>query len=214
MKNFNPATTQALAAETAAIFWFLEMGLDSGVLRYSDADFELYSGGNLYRPKAFEVQELVFTADMSVDRMSVDFHNIDLQMSAIILNETIVNRQMKISFGCLDSSNKIIALEDIFDGILTAWGPMTVKECPVTIGNYMMFWSQQSLRLAQATCPWAFKSTGNPECGYVGSETECNKSWRRCVELQNQLQFGGHRWLPGLIDKKIYWGMYPGQAPY
>ncbi len=214
MRNFNASTTTALAAETAAIFWFLEMALDSATYRYSDSDFELYSGGNLYTPKAFDMNEIVFTSDMAVDRVSIDFHNVDLQMSALILNETIVNREMTISFGCLNSSNKIIALETIFDGFITGWGPMSVARCPVTIGNYFMFWSQQSLRLAQASCPWAFKATSHSECGYSGSETDCNKSWRRCKELGNQLNFGGHRWLPGLIDKKIYWGMYPWSAVY
>jgi len=37
-------------------------------------------------------------------------------------------------------------------------------------------------------CRWQFKST---ECGYVGEETTCNKSFARCRELENQERFGG-----------------------
>lgn len=165
----------------------------------------------VYQPNGFEVDEISFTADMAVDRISIDIQNVDLVMSGIFLNETVVNRSVNLAFGCLNSSNKIIALESVFDGFLTAWGGMSVKRCPISIANYFLFWHKQSLRLAQAKCPWAFASTNNTECGYSGAATECNKTWTRCKALGNQLNFGGHRWLPGMRDKKIYWGRWPGQ---
>lgn len=31
----------------------------------------------------------------------------------------------------------------------------------------------------------------DPRCGYTGAETECDKSLERCIELGNQLRFGG-----------------------
>ena len=211
MKNYNASTVTALAAETARVFWFVDILLDSQTYRYSDADLTLYSGGNAYEPNGFEVSEINFTHDLAVDRVSIDFQNVDLVASGSFLNETIVNRTVNIAFGCLDSSNQIIALEDVFNGFITGWGGMSVKRCPIQIANYFLFWHKQSLRLAQAKCPWAFKSTNNTECGYSGSETECNKTWTRCKALGNQLNFGGHRWLPGMRDKKIYWGRWPGQ---
>jgi hypothetical protein len=151
------------------------------------------------------------TSDMAIDRAQVNLQNVDLAMSGIILNETITNRVVKIYFGALDASNQIIALEKMFHGFVTAWGGMTPKQCPLTLGNYFMFWSKRSLRLAQATCPWAFKGgTENPECGYSGTATKCNKTWRKCQALGNTANFGGFRWLPGIEEKKIWWGMIPG----
>lgn len=43
-------------------------------------------------------------------------------------------------------------------------------------------------------CQWLFKS---PECGYSGSETECNRTRSRCRELGNQLRFGAFPSAPG-----------------
>lgn len=42
-------------------------------------------------------------------------------------------------------------------------------------------------------CAWKFKST---ECGYVGTETSCNKTLTRCRALANQLRFGGFPSIP------------------
>lgn len=47
-------------------------------------------------------------------------------------------------------------------------------------------------------CGFKFKDI---ECGYSGSETECNKTLQRCRELSNQLRFGG---FPSVPSKRIY----------
>ena len=211
MRNFNASTTAALVADTAKTFWFIDLEFDSDTYRYSDCDIPLYSGGNKYEPNGFQISNLRISADLSVDRARIDIQNVDLVQSGILLNETVANRSVEIYFGCLNSSNAIIALESIFSGRITAWGGMTTRNCPLTIGNYFTFWHKKSLRLAQATCPWAFASSEDPECGYSGSETACNKTWKRCSELANTLSFGGFRWLPALREKKIWWGMVPGK---
>lgn len=210
MRNFNASTITTLGWETARLFWFLDLEFDSSTYRYSDCDVPLYNSGNKYEPNGFEISNLRINADLSVDRARIDIQNVDLIQSGIILNETIANRTVKIYFGSLDSSNKIIALETMFEGRITSWGGMTTKNCPITVGNYFTFWHKKSLRLAQATCPWAFKSSADPECGYSGSATACNKTWTRCTQLANTLNFGGFRFLPALREKKIWWGMVPG----
>lgn len=232
MRNFDADTTIQLAANTAAMGWFIDMTLDSASYRYSSFDIPLYTvsseplyfdgdtlffGGDAvtfggtgsvkYEPNGFTVSNIRLSADMSIDRANIEFQNVDLVMSGIVLNETVVNRIVRIYFACLDSSNRIIALENMFSGFIRSWN-MTVKTCPMTLGNYFMFWSKRSLRLAQATCPWSLAGT---ECGYSGSETLCNKTWARCTELANTLSFGGNRWLPALENKKIYWGVVPGR---
>jgi hypothetical protein len=42
----------------------------------------------------------------------------------------------------------------------------------------------------QTLCPLEFKSPA-PGCGYRGDESECNKTFRRCVELDNVVNFRG-----------------------
>lgn len=42
-------------------------------------------------------------------------------------------------------------------------------------------------------CTWRFKDA---ECGYVGEEQTCNKTYQRCKELNNRLRFGGFPSVP------------------
>jgi len=42
-------------------------------------------------------------------------------------------------------------------------------------------------------CQWRFKGI---ECGYAGSETECNKTKQRCKELNNYKRYGGFPSIP------------------
>jgi len=53
-------------------------------------------------------------------------------------------------------------------------------------------------RFLARLCQWKFKSA---ECGYTGSETECNKTFARCKELGNEHRFGG---FPGVLGNRIY----------
>lgn len=46
-------------------------------------------------------------------------------------------------------------------------------------------------------CRFRFKG---PHCGYIGAETECNKTLDRCRVLLNSARFGGH---PGLDGRGI-----------
>lgn len=52
-------------------------------------------------------------------------------------------------------------------------------------------------------CQWEFASPAvralgrGAECGYTGSETECNRTWQRCQALGNSRRFLGARAIPG-----------------
>jgi hypothetical protein len=210
MRNFDADNTAALVAETAKTFFFVDLELDSGTIYYTDADIPLHDPDDSdirYEPNQFQLGNLKFGAGMSVDRARIELQNIDLVMAATLLNETVTNRTCKIKFGCLNSGHQIIALETLFSGFITSWGGMTERSCPLVLGNWFLFWSKKTLRLAQATCPWIF---GGTECGYSGGASRCNKTWARCRGLSNTDSFGGFRFLPALLNAKIWWGMTPG----
>ncbi len=52
-------------------------------------------------------------------------------------------------------------------------------------------------------CQWEFASPAvrtagrGQECGYLGSEISCNRTWQRCKELGNSRRFIGCRSIPG-----------------
>lgn len=45
----------------------------------------------------------------------------------------------------------------------------------------------------ECPCRHVFKNTF---CGYVGGETWCDKTFKRCKSLDNTANFGGFRYMP------------------
>jgi phage-related protein len=46
-----------------------------------------------------------------------------------------------------------------------------------------------------------YKRFGGSQCGYDGEETECNRTLKRCKELENQARFGG---FPGIGKQGVF----------
>jgi len=157
--------------------------------------------------------------------VSIDFDNVGLTMSAILLGEDVRNKTAKLSFGCYGTmgmvwdsgiewdaeiqwleGTTIIGVVDLFQGIISDWN-LSETMAQMTIVNEFILWKKKTLRIAQAACPWDFKGT---ECTYSGGETWCDKSYERCTALSNTDNFGGFRFLPSIAEKSIWWGRVQG----
>jgi len=91
----------------------------------------------------------------------------------------------------------------LFHGILDSW-ELSEGRIRLTATNVLNTWQEHSLSRHSSSCRWrAFKG---PECQYVGSAVHCDRSYTRCVELGNQANFGGFRFLPDIVDKEVWWG--------
>lgn len=74
---------------------------------------------------------------------------------------------------------------------------------PTTGANWATYWSLAGSGGATwVEGDWYTVGT----CRYAGAETWCDRSWDRCLALSNTINFGGKRWLPGLVGKQISWG--------
>ncbi len=100
MRNFDADLVAELLEEVTSTFYLLEFQFDS-TYRYTDRDVSVYYGGNKYEPLSFDFGNLVYAANMSVDRVTVDIDNVSLWLSAILLGEDVRNKTAILSFGCL-----------------------------------------------------------------------------------------------------------------
>lgn len=186
---------------TAGLFLDLEF---TTTVRYTSFDIDLYHGGNKYVTKEMSVTDLSFASDLSVDVASITLSNVNLDMSAILLNNDELGSKATISIGAVSASRRIYDLEPIIVANLTGWDANEVT-AELKYSGLMAKWSKKTMRTAQSSCPWPI---GGTECAYSGSET-CSQTWVRCKQLSNQLNFGGFPWLPDLMEKKLYWGYLP-----
>lgn len=77
----------------------------------------------------------------------------------------------------------------------------------IQIISALAAWNRRIIRKQSSTCRW-LKFKGE-ECGYSGAETWCDRTYARCDALGNTANYGGFRWLPSIVNKKIYWGRTP-----
>jgi hypothetical protein len=223
MRDLSSFIKAALAAEQGKMFWFLELQFDT-ILRYTDCDIDLWnianyinlategedflvteSGeylileqgypSNKFETMPFDISSINYSAKSSVDKVMINIQNVDLQMSAVFLNENIMNKWGILWIGFLDSNNVIIDQPiELFRGLVSTW-KLNEPKASITLVNEFILWNKKTLRKHQSACRWPFKG-----------KTWCDQGYARCTALSNTDNFGGDRWLPDLMEKEIYWG--------
>lgn len=158
---------------------------------------------NKFETMPFSIENINYTTAASVDNVTINIENVDLQMSAIFLNEDIMNKWGILSLIFLDENNKVIDQPiEVFRGLVSTW-KLSESKASMTLVNEFIFWNKKTLRDHKPSCGWAFKGV---ECTYTGGETWCDKSYARCTALGNTDNYEGCRWLPALMETEIYWG--------
>ena len=208
MRDLSALVEAAVGNEEGKMFWFVEFQFDT-YINYTDADIDLWittvSGGSntKFDSIPFSVGNVNYTAKASVDKLVIDVQNVDLIMSATLLNEDVMNKWGIVYIAFFDENNVLINYPiEVFRGLVSTW-KLSEQKASITLVNEFIFWNKKVLRKHQDTCRWAFKGT---ECGYSGAETWCDNEYSRCLTLNNEDNFGGFRWLPDLSEKQIYWG--------
>lgn len=220
MRNIDGAILDEIKKEVTSTFFLLELNLTEDHY-YTDRDHNIYYGGHNYLATGFEFSNIVYAANMTVDKVTVDIDNTGLAFSALLLGEDIRNKTAKLSFGCYGEEGTlwdsevawdsevqwlqrqvILGTVDLFRGILSDWQLSELK-ASITFVNEFVLWKKKTLRIAQASCPWTFKET---ECSYSGVESWCDQSYERCQALGNTDNFGGFRFLPSIMEKELWWG--------
>ncbi len=236
MRDLSSFIEAAMAAEEGKMFWFLELQFDT-TIRYTNCDIDLYNANfnnlatesgdflisesgayliteqdysrNKFETMPFEIETINFSSKSAVDEVRINIGNVDLQMSAIFLNEDVMNKWGILWVGFLGADNTMIdSTIEIFRGFVSTWN-LTEPKAEITLVNEFILWNKKTLRKHQASCRWAFNhptTQNGPECAYSGGETWCDRSYARCTALNNTDNFGGERWLPDLMEKEIYWG--------
>jgi len=113
----------------------------------------------------FKFSDIAYAANMSVDKVSIDFDNVGLTMSAILLGEDVRNKTAKLSFGCYGTmgmvwdsgiewdaeiqwleGTTIIGVVDLFQGIISDWN-LSETMAQMTIVNEFILWKKKHLEL-------------------------------------------------------------------
>lgn len=98
-----------------------------------------------------------------------------------------------------------IGILTLMEGFIDNW-ELDESKIEIKVASLATQWNQQPLTKQSPLCRW--KEFGGTECGYSGEQTECDRTYTKCVEYENTANFGGERWLSSLVDKKEFWWGY------
>lgn len=166
-----------------------ELYLDSGTLYYADQNITW--GGHDYLGKVSSRTAIRRSEGAEFDRVSIIFSNVDRTLAELVLTNEIEGRRLMIRKVDRAVSNDSVVL---FDGRMERPSRIDEKSCVIDAVDLLGSIEHECpSRLFSIHCPWEFRGF---ECGYGGPETECDKSWSRCAQLQNTLRYGGFRFIP------------------
>ena len=205
MRSINSNILAEIAKTQYTVFHGLRMTIDSVDYLYSTADVPISVSGNLFLPRAFEIKNLSYSQANIVTRTSIVVDNLDDVMSSLFVGSVVQGSPVEIHSIIWFASSAPLSVIT-FQGEIDDW-TLDEEHLSITVASVFQRWNQRTVSKYSPSCRWkAFKGT---ECGYSGEETVCDRSYQRCVGLGNQINFGGFRWLPSIIDKPIWWGKKP-----
>lgn len=175
----------------------------STVLRYTDADVDVFYNGKVYERRGVSYQKIQKSLGLDVDQYTITLDNLD----DTLITWSVTNDQRGytssafkgVSDGSTNMNGQLLLIGDftvlMFSGRNT--GLKADREFEVTVSANLDFHRERAPRAVQdVTCRFRFKDAN---CGYIGAETTCNYTQARCKELGNFLRFGG---FPDLNERR------------
>lgn len=194
------ALLTALLAEEARPVVFIDCQFTTPVRRTS-LDIDYYFGGDKYEAGGVQIGAITNSVGMLVDRTQIKIANADRAIGTILLSNNEVGKTIIAYLAGIDDDGTLIGSVPLYRGELSFYELAYVVTLHVV--NELVRWRKKCARRSQSSCPWPFQ--GN-ECGYSGDGTWCNQTYDRCTVLGNTDNFGGNRFLPALMQKRIWWG--------
>jgi len=189
------------SAEEYSPVVLVEMYFDT-TLYFTSLDTDIFYSGNWYLSRGLSFDEIFNTYTPELDILSFEIDNVGLEFSGFVTNQELRRRAVNIYIAAMDANLHIIGTVLAFLGVIdTIEGDH--QRVRIDLLNHFYLWNKKTLRSHSPLCQWAFTST---ECGYLGPETWCDKTYDRCTVLANIVNYGGFPFLPSLINKQIRWG--------
>jgi hypothetical protein len=203
MKNWPVLFVAELEKENYKPFHLLQMEF-SPILRYTTADVPLAYQGNEFSPRAFEIPELKYSIDSGVDKITIEIDMAD--RDATLLEEFIGGTPgdipVHLYLQVLNEYMQAISTAILFSGRIDSFEKGT-SLLSVAVASFHSLWNKRTMEISTPTCRRNFKQ---PDCGYAGAATWCDRSWSRCTNLNNTDRFNGFRFIPSLSEADLWWG--------
>jgi hypothetical protein len=207
MKTASQALSNELLKEANCLCFLVVFDVSVGavpaIFRYTSLDVNIVYGGNIHYSRGMTFSGAEYSISPQVGKISFAIDNVDRAFSSLILNREVRGKRCDILLCALNWPATIIGVSTLFSGVIDGAG-FDHQRASFDVFNPFVFWRRRvPRRIHQSTCPWEFAKI---ECTYVGIYETCDKSYEDCILRENTDNFGGFRFLPSMIQKKVSWG--------
>ena len=215
MRTLETNFESAINAYTQHLCWMIDFEFAS-MVRYTSAQNPIYDvSGNMYHPRTIEITPSYFDLNIATDKASIRIDNVDLSIGALLEGGEKRGKKVHIWQAALNEQGKLIiedgleARERVFLGFLTD-AEYDRQTATIGVASIMVMWKKKiPRRLTSPSCQVI--SFGDSKCQFATPESSwCDRSWARCVALDNEENFRGFRYMPYLMSNPdIWWGKVP-----
>ena len=200
MKIIDPKVSDALRSKEyiQALLVKIVVGLTefnitswTDVIKYED---------ELYYPKGMKIGAISYSSSSIVSTVTVSIDDVDRSTYSLLADAGSDKFPINLRLAILNEYGVIEASVGVFNGIINKW-EYTPGVFKITAASVFEQWAQVTTARFSGSCRW--KVFGGVECKYSGSGFTCDRTYDQCSAYQNSDNFGGFRWLPSLVNKKI-----------
>ncbi|MCK5018371.1 MAG: DUF2163 domain-containing protein [Candidatus Peribacteraceae bacterium] len=206
MKNLPSELTDQLKAEEYIPALLLSMAIGSHDYLFTTWTQPVLFNSALYLPRGFNLQGVSSSAAHVVDSVNIDFDDTDKALFAGFSGLFAGNYPVSIYMVVLDTLGKVItdAAMVLFRGSVDQW-TYTPGKLELTVASVFAQWARETTNRFSASCRW--KEYNGSECrpGVLDplEEPTCDRTYVQCDQYDNTAHFGGFRFLPGMVNKRI-----------
>ena len=198
MRTLPAAMKTAFESEFYSQCHLINLDVSDSHLRFTDWTVPVLNAATLYHPRGMRIEPMSFSTGSIIEKVRINIDDVDRALYESLGEQYGGDFSIDILFAILDKDSKITATLTLFNGLIDQWeyrpGTMTLTG----VSKLFIKWARPTTNRYAASCRWKeFKGT---ECGYSGTATTCDRSYGQCYIKEN---YGGFRWIPSLIHKKI-----------
>jgi hypothetical protein len=207
MKNIPAALKAELESQAFVQSLLVHIDIAGSNFRFTSWDSPLVftplpppAQADLYSPRGIELSNISYGSANIVDNVRISFDDVDKSLYAVFGDNDAGDYPITLTLVVLDSAGSVASFLNIFRGSVDQWKYKPGK-IDIVAASVFAQWAQVTTSKFSGSCRW--KVFKGPYCKYTGSGIVCDRTYDQCDTYGNAENFGGFRWLPSLVAKRI-----------
>ena len=199
MRVISQEVLDALASEEYRPAVLIKIDTETDILRYTTWDQPIFwNACYWYNPRGFRVNAIKYGSSSIVDNVTVKLDDVNRELYKSLAEPYGQTPICTVRIAVLDQYGEVLGSATLFVGDVTEWF-YTTGQLSLKVSSVFSQWATVTTSTFSGSCRWkVFKGV---ECGYLGTELDCDRTYSQCTSYSNTINFGGFRWVQSLDDK-------------